>query len=270
MKKIAPVTLLLGALLFSISAISSELCPEISRAASKAAQDYRNAVGKVRMACASSFQECSEGRARADQMLGLLVAANEAMLAECVFIFPTTDDSLPITPETVAAAIDTFPVSALINCETFVSGSVFEVAIGCPSGWIINIPRSSPTLAQVTDTSFTYSVHLSAFASIPISASILGAPVSCTLNVTTNSPGVLVSGTATFSSSTIAGSINRLQLQVNTIDLGAAQLSGCATLGDVINFVGPTVLSSARQLVATALSGTFCGAEGPELFGPCP
>jgi hypothetical protein len=80
MKRIASFTVMFGTFLFTIPAVANETCPDASRAASKVAQDYRNAVGKVRIACDKSSEECSQSRVQADQILNLVIEANRAML----------------------------------------------------------------------------------------------------------------------------------------------------------------------------------------------
>ncbi len=264
MKKIASLTLLVATLLFSISAISSETCPEVSRAASKAAQDYRQAVGKVRTACDSSFEECSQSRALADQMLAILIAANDAVSAACTFVNPNTDDALPVTPETVAAAIDTLPLSVLIPCQAFDTGQGL-VEVGCPSGWVLNIPRTLNAVTPLTADSFSFSLNVNASGSIPIRYGV----ASCSLTVGTLT-GVPVLGTATFSSSVVGGTVNRLQLAATSISTASLNFSGCFGFDDIVNFIAPFVHSSIEQLMIVALTRQFCGATGPELFGACP
>jgi len=268
MKKTASLMLLVGTLLVSSAAISNEMCPELARAASKAAQDYRQAAGKVRAACDSSYEECNQSQVQADQMLALQVAANQAMKDACEFVFPVTDDALPVTAETVAAAIDTYPLSALIDCRV-VADAFHEAAIGCPN-WVLNVPRSVTTVSPLTATSFMYSFYVNASGSIPVRGSILGSSYSCTLSVTSNSPGVLITGTATFSSSTPGGPFNQLQLTVNSINAATVQFSGCGVIGAILDLVQDTVMSSITQVAVTAYSSNFCGVEGPELFGTCP
>ena len=115
MNKIASL-MLFGILLFSFSAISraaKDDCAEAIRVASKVGQDYRQAVGKVRTACDTSAQQCSQSLASVEQTLSLLTEANRAVYDACVFVLPPVDDSLPVSAATVAAAMDAFPVSAL-------------------------------------------------------------------------------------------------------------------------------------------------------------
>ena len=269
MKKIASLTLLIGTFLFSASAISSEACSELSRAASKAAQDYRNAAGKVRKACDTSFEECLQSHAQADQMLALLSTANQAMKEACEFVFPITDDSLPPTTQTVLAAIDTFPVSALVPCTSTQVSDYLSIEAGCPNGWTINLPRSNVTVSPVTATQFNYSGLLNPSGSIPVRYEIFGSAFTCTLQFSTSSP-ISVGGTANFFSSSAGGTLNRLELQVTSNSTPALELSGCGANAEVLEFLVNAVGGYLPSIARAGLSGTFCGVEGPELFGPCP
>ena len=269
MRKIASLSLTLGTLLFCVSAFSSEICPDLSRNASRLAQDYRNAVNKVRQACDSSFTQCNQSREIANELLGQLVAANQSMLEACEFIVPPVDDSFPVTAATVLSAMDTFPTSALIPCMEVDSGTGFgSIRVGCPNGWVLNVPRSPVTISPLTPTSFSYSLVLANGGS----ASVLIDPpspfVSCTLTVSTPT-GVPVAGIASFSSAITGGPVNRLTLSVSSIALNA-QFSGCGVISDLANAVEGLVLSQVQNFIVQSVTGQFCGAEGPPLFGPCP
>ena len=254
----------LGTLLFASPAFSAESCAGASRAASKAAQDYRSAAAKVRTACDSSSEECQQLRAEADAMLDLVVAANEAMQAACTFTGDgEADDSLPVTAETVAAAIDSLPESVLVPCSTVGGGS--SVEIGCPNGWVLNLSEADLAVSSATTTSFNYAMTLHLSGSIPIQVSVLGVPGSCTLTI--DAPeGIPVTGVATFSSSLEAGPLNRLALVPHPVAYQAVQFSGCTQFPDVV----APVLFLVSAYVDNVLSVQFCGATGPELFGPCP
>jgi len=268
MRKIASLLLTLGTLLFCVSAFSSEICPELSRNASRLAQDYRNAVNKVRIACDSSFTQCNQSREIANELLGQLVAANQSMLEACEFIVPPVDDSFPVTAATVLSAMDTFPTSALIPCMQFDTGTSFGVVrVGCPNGWVLNVPRSPVTISPLTETSFSYSLVLAEGGS---ASALIDPPLlaSCTLTVSTPT-GVPITGIASFSSATTGGPVNRLTLSVSSIALNA-QFSGCGAISDLANLVEGFVLSQVQNFIVQSVTGQFCGAEGPPLFGPCP
>jgi hypothetical protein len=146
---------------------SSQTCSGASRAASKAAQDYRNAVGAVDTACNRSSEECQQQRLQANQMLDVAIAANEAMLAICTFTGGKGDDALPVTAETVAAAIDLLPETVLIPCEVFNAGSL-SVSAGCPDGRLLNLQETNLTVSTASATSLNYGFNLHVATSIPI------------------------------------------------------------------------------------------------------
>lgn len=267
MRKIASLALTLGTFLFCVSAFSNEMCPDLSRNASRLAQDYRNAVNKVRLACDSSFTECNESREKANELLGQLIAANQSMLGACEFIVPPVDDSFPVTAATVLSAIDTFPTSALIPCQTVDGGILGTIRVGCPN-WVLNVPRSPVTVLPLTPTSFSYSLVLAAGSSASVFIEPEFLLPSCTLTASTPT-GIPIVGIATFSSATPGGPVNRLQLNVSSISLNA-QFSGCGALSEFANIIEGFVLSRVESFIVQAASGLFCGAEGPPLFGPCP
>lgn len=257
--------LMLGTVLFASPAFSAESCAGASRAASKAAKDYRNVAGKVRTACDSSSEECQQRRDEAEAMLDLVVAANEAMQAACTFTGGgETDDSLPVTAETVTAAIDLLPESVLVPCSSENMGSI-TAEIGCPNGWVLNLSETDLVVSSATTTSFNYALTLHLNGSIPIDISVLGLPTSCTLTV--DAPGgISMTGVATFSNSVAGGPLNRLQLVPNPISYQALQFSGCSHVPEVAD----PVLALVSAYADNVLSFQVCGATGPELFGSCP
>ena len=271
MKSLALSLLLSGSLLFSVSAVAaSNTCQEASHNASKAAQDYRNLAGKMKASCNSSYQECEQNRAQVATALQEVTLANEAMSVACVFVYPVLDDALPFTSATVMAAIDLLPESVAVPCAV-VTGPLGEARIGCPSSWILNIPKSNVSISNASSTTFAFSGTINVSATIPIAFEFLSIGVgSCNLTVGTAS-GVPVSGTATFSSSLPGSYFNRLQLQVDSIGVDAISQSGCGIFSTVADFVRPLVedmyVSVLRQTYTPPL---LCGALGPELFGPCP
>ena len=264
MKRIVSVTVMFGTLLFSIPAIASETCPDDSRTASMLAQDYRLALGKVRIGCGKSSEDCDQSRIQADQILYQLIAAHQAMLIACVFTGTVVDDSLPVTAATVVAAIDLVPESLLLPCN--VVGGLAELEIGCPNGSLLNIPRSNLVVLPATLPTFSYSLTVNISGSIPISSAF----GSCTLTLGTRT-GIPVTGTATFSSSSSTGvPLNRLRLITDPISVQSLEFSGCGVLSGVLDQVATFVSGSLQPTITAILSPQFCGAEGPELFGPCP
>ena len=271
MSRLASLALMFATLFFSVSAISassSQACQDAARTASQLAQDYRQAVGKVRLACDRSSAECDASRAQADTVLNLVLAANEAVRAACTFASPPgPDDSLPVTASTVLAAIDSLPDSVLIPCNTTtINGFVFE--IGCTSGSLVSVPTSNVNVSSSASPNvFNYSAGVSVSGSFPV-RSLLG---SCTLTLTSPATApVLVTGSATFSSSSAGGPVNRLQLRANPISLQSLNLSGCGIISDIISLLGPYVFQFVETQIVSLLSQRFCGAVGPELFGTCP
>lgn len=267
MRKIASLLLTLGTLLFCVSAFSNEICPDLSRNASRLAQDYRNAVNKVRQACDSSFTQCNQSRQIANELLGQLVAANQSMLEACEFILPPVDDSFPVSAATVLSAIDTFPTSALIPCMGVESGFGL-IRVGCPNGWVLNVPRSPVTISPLTPTSFSYSLVLADGGSASVSIDPPFPFPSCALTASTPT-GIPVAGIASFSSAIADGPVNRLTLSVSSIAL-SAQFSGCGAISDFADLFEGLVLSQIENFIVQSVTGQFCGAEGPPLFGPCP
>jgi hypothetical protein len=270
MKKIASLTLLLGAMHFTVPAISADECADAIRAASGLAQDYRNAVGKVRLACDRSSLECEQARDSAATALSLLNESYGGVVTACFFVADPShgNDSIKVSAATVAAAVDLFPESVLVPCftESFL-GVGFEV--GCPNGSIINVPRSNLSIQPgATPTVFNVSLNVGLAASTPIRVPFLG--TTCTLTASAAPSGEPVTGTATFSSSTEGGPTNRLTLAVTSASANSVSFSGCGVISEYINVLGDFMLGVFRQQIIGTLSGTLCGAVGPELFGPCP
>jgi hypothetical protein len=264
MKRIASLAVMFGTLLFSIPAIAGETCPDTSRAASMLAQDYRLAVGKVRIACDRSSVDCTQNRIHADQILNQLIDAHQAMLVACVFTGPVLDDSLPVTAATIVAAIDLVPESLLLPCN--VIGGPANLELGCPNGSLLNITKSNLVVLPAALPSFSYSLTVNLNGSIPISSTF----GSCNLTLSTPT-GIPVSGTATFSSSSSTGTpLNRLRLISSPISLQSLQFSGCGALSGILEQVLTFVSGSLETTITAILSPQFCGATGPELFGPCP
>jgi len=267
MKRITSFGLAVGILLSSNAAFSGDdACSAASRAASKAAQDYRNAVGKVRTACDSSLTDCAQRRAEADEILDTVVAANETVLLACRFTDAAHDDSLPVTAETVAAAIDSLPEAILMSCNV-VDSPVGPLQFGCPGGWLLNLQETNLLVSTAATTSFNYSLNLNASGAVPVVSSLLG---SCTLSVGTPT-AIPIAGTATFSSSSEGGTFNRLQLAVTELSLNSVGLSGCSLLSSILDLYFPLFSSSLEAAIESAVfARQFCGATGPEVFGPCP
>src|SRR5262245_4986567 len=234
---------------------SSGTCSGASRTASKAAQDYRDVVGKVDAACNSSAEDCQQERLQANQTLDIAIAANEAVLAICTFTGGKGDDALPVTAETVTAAIDLLPETVLIPCRVFDLGTL-SVSAGCPDGWLLNVRETNLTVSTATATSFNYGFNLHVAASIPINAP----PVSCTLTATSPLAGIPVTGTASFLTSSVAGPLNRLQLTFAPIS--NLQIDGCGVLSSVADLLISIPSSPLQNLLSTR---QLCGATGPEL-----
>src|SRR5262245_25227134 len=149
---------------------SSETCSGASQTASKAAQDYRNAVGKVDIACNSSAEECQQQRLQADAVLNTAISANQQMLAVCTFTGGSKgNDSLAVAEDTVTAAIGLLPETVLIPCKVLNFGGV-TVSAGCPNGWLLNLQEIALTVLTATATSFDYTFNLHLVGSIPIDA----------------------------------------------------------------------------------------------------
>ena len=261
---------MLGTWLLSVPAISSEGCTDAAQAASKLAQEYRLAVGKVRTGCNRTADECNQLRAQADAKFDLLNAANSTMLAACLFGDPSVDDSLPVTAATVTAAIESLPEAVFIACGAFTFGPLSEVLFGCPGGTMMNAPRSELTVSSgLSANEFNYSMRVNGTGSIPVALVQGGLIVgTCDLSVSFN---MTVAGSATFSSSVEFGVVNRLVLGVGTINTDEFLPSGCGFLdGSVLGAVVGTIASIVQGQVSSTLSRQFCGITGPELFGPCP
>lgn len=275
MKRMPRIALTFGVLLLPLSAVAaSNLCQEASRSASMAAQDYRNAVGKMKTSCNSSYLECEQARALVNEALQQVNLASASMSTACVFEYPVLDDLLPFTSATVLAAIDLVPESVAVPCDVF-SASYGEFRIGCPNSWMLNIPKSNFTASNASDTSFTYSGSINVSATVPI-AYELRTPVgdllsgSCNITVGT-ATGVPIAGTATFSSSLPGGYFNRLQMQVDSIGVNAISQDGCGVISAFADIYRPFVESTYTNVLRQAFTPPLlCGVLGPELFGPCP
>jgi hypothetical protein len=179
------------------------------------------------------------------------------------FTGPVLDDSLPVTASTIVAAIDLVPESLLLPCNDI--GAGVNLQLGCPNGSIVNIPRSNLVVLPATLPTFNYSLTVNVSSSIAVS-SIIG---SCTLTVSTPT-GIPVTGTATFSSSSSGTPLNRLRFTTSPISLQSLQFSGCGSLSSVLPVLFGSVSGSLETTINAILSPQFCGATGPELFGPCP
>jgi hypothetical protein len=79
-----------------------------------------------------------------------------------------------------------------------------------------------------------------------------------------------VAGTATFSSATAGGPLNRLQLAVSSISFASLQISGCGSLGTALDALAAFIPPTLQVYITNVMSQQFCGAVGPELFGPSP
>jgi hypothetical protein len=198
-------------------------------------------------------------------MLDVAIAANEAMLAICTFTGGKGDDALPVTAETVAAAIDLLPETVLIPCEVFNAGSL-SVSAGCPDGRLLNLQETNLTVSTASATSLNYGFNLHVATSIPID---IGPPISSSCTLTASSPlaGLPVTGTASFLASSAGGPLNRLQLAFAPISTSNLQISGCSILSGFAELLVSIASSPLQSLFSTL---QLCGATGPQLFGPCP
>ena len=176
--------------------------------------------------------------------------------------------TLPVTSATVQSAVDLFTTGTLHvppSCGT-------SPSIDCPGGTAgtpipVTVTRGATTIAQTAPDVFGYDVDLAIATGSAIPVSYQG--VDCTVAVNTAagaSPTVHVAGTATFSSQTPGGSIDRLDLTIALTGLEATDVTfSGGTLCQMANFGG---LSFFGGIVTNAFEGVashLCAGAGGQL-----
>jgi hypothetical protein len=185
---------------------------------------------------------------------------------------PTGVESLPVTTETVQAAVD-MVTTGHVNVNAVCSASV---PVNCKDGTpgspiVVDLTRTGLTIGQTSELVFTYTAQVAIVseAGIPLTIPLVG---TCYLSVDTApgaSPTVQVAGKATFDSRTPGGPIDRVTMTAQVTGMEAADLSltgtsGCATVG--------VPASSIESLLNNDLANAelrFCGAPGPPLLVAC-
>jgi len=186
---------------------------------------------------------------------------------------PTGVESLPVTAETVQAAVDMVTASGVyVNANCSASAPV-NCENGTPGSPIaINLTRTALTITQSSELVFGYTAHVTVVSAhgIPLTVPIVG---TCYLAVDSSpgvSPTVQVAGTATFDSPSPGGPIDRVTMTaavtgVEAADFSLTGASGCA----FVSLPASAVEGALNQGLADAQL-RFCAASGAPLLVACP
>ena len=162
----------------------------------------------------------------------------------------TSPSNATLTPNaaTVQAALNTYTTGAVsippycgttgVNCPGGVAGSATKV----------DFTRSGLTITQAAPDSFAYAMDLAIATESPFTVSANG--IDCGVAVNTaagSSPTVHVAGTAIFTSQTMSGPINEVDLSTTLTGAESADLtmsggSTCTALGTVSQYVAGAML----------------------------
>ncbi len=202
----------------------------------------------------------------AGRLIAALVAAGAAALTAACGKSATSPSNATLTPDaaTVQAALNTYTTGTIAvppNCAS-------TVAINCPGGSAggtsyVGITRSGLTITQAAADSFAYAMDLAVATQSPFTVSSNG--VDCAVSVNTaagTSPTVHLAGTATFTSRTVGGAIDEIDL---TTALTGAEAADVSVTGPTACQILQSQASFFEGVMVSALTGgttRLCAASG--------
>lgn len=198
----------------------------------------------------------------------LLLATMGCGGSETTAVVPPT---LAVTQATVQSALDLF-TTGTVGVPATCAGSVL---IDCPGGnpgspVPISLTRTASSIVQTGPGAFTYVVQLSVASQADIPVTISGVECGAAVNTAAGaSPTVQIAGTAIFSSQTLGGPVDRLDLTQGLTGLETADVA--LNGGSACQLLNAGVALSAGLLTSAFSSAAshLCASSGAHMFVAC-